>query len=269
MKEFARSWVPPALLRAARAFWPARTGLKGTYATWADACRESGGYGDAAILEKVDRVTWEALDSGKVCQDGVVTDAAPFPFPLAACLLRVVARKGSPITVIDFGGGLGSVWHRCRDFLEPAVVRWSIVEQPHFSARGRDRYQTEQLRFFDTLEHAAASARPDAMVFSSVLQYLQYPYTVLDAAAHLMPSAIIIDRTPYGERSTDLLTIQRVLPEIYTASYPLYIFGAGRIESHLAPRYRRVSCFPAVDGDWPHEAGMVHFRGEFYERSEQ
>ena len=85
----------------------------------------------------------------------------------------------------------------------------------------------------------------------------------------LAPSAgIVIDRTPFGDILGDLLMVQQVPPAIYDASYPLYIFGSGRIESSLAPRYRRVLDFPAMDGVWPYKGGTAHFRGEYYERFE-
>jgi putative methyltransferase (TIGR04325 family) len=268
MKKFLRDWVPPVLAKMVRSVCACGHGLKGPYASWAAACRQSDGYDAAVILEAVDRATARALATGQFSQDGTILATTPFPFPLAACLLRTMAMKGRPIHVMDFGGGLGSVWHRSSGFLDAAVASWSVVEQSHFVAAGREKYETSKLRFFETMGEAAAIHPPDAMVFSSVLQYIERPFEVLAEAAALKPVAIVIDRTPYGSLPADVILIQKVPPEIYVASYPLYIFGVRSIQNGLRPEYRRVLDFDAADGIWPYSGGMAHFRGEYYERFE-
>ena len=268
MREFLRDWVPHGLARAARARWPRDAGLKGPYASWAEARLKSDGYESALILEAVDRATARALTDNQVSQDGVVLTDAPLPFPLVACLLYTAALKGRAIHVIDFGGGLGSVWHRCQGLLHTGVASWSVVEQPHFVARGREKYQTAQLQFFESMTEAAAWHPPDAILFSSVLQYIENPFRILAEAACLKPMAILVDRTPYGDSRRDVILVQKVSPKIYAASYPLYIFGVGSIEDGLRPDYRRVLGFDASDGVWPYDGGTAHFRGEFYLRSE-
>jgi putative methyltransferase (TIGR04325 family) len=266
MKELIRDWVPPRLIDLVRRFRPPKYGLIGPFSSWAEARSYSAGYDDLAILEAVDRATLTALRSERVSQDGMVLDSASLPFPLIACLMRVALKKGRPINVIDFGGGLGSVWYRCRMFLSSAIAGWCIVEQPHFVKRGREKYQTAELQFSCTLQEAADAWAPDVIVFSSVLQYLEDPYAVLAEVSRLEPSAIIIDRTPYGDGADDKVLVQQVPPEIYSASYPLYLFGASRIGEALSPAYRRVLGFDALDGKWRYGEGVAHFRGELYER---
>lgn len=171
--------------------------------------------------------------------------------------------------MIDFGGGLGSVWHRSHDVLHAGVASWSVVEQPHFVARGREKYQKAQLGFFESMAEAAATHPPDAIIFSSVLQYIERPFELLAEAAALQPAAILIDRTPYAHSHKDVILVQEVPASVYAASYPLYIFGAGSIEGSLQPDYRLILSFDASDGAWPYRGGTAHFRGEYYVRSEK
>jgi putative methyltransferase (TIGR04325 family) len=266
MKGLIHDWVPPRLIDLARRIRPRKYGLTGPFSSWTEAQNYSGGYDDSAILDAVDCATLTALRNDRVSQDGTVLDSAPFPFALAACLMRAALKKGGPINVIDFGGGLGSVWYRCRVFLSSAIASWCIVEQPHFVRKGREKYQTAELQFFYTLQEAADAGAPDAIVFSSVLQYLESPYAVLAEASRLAPFAIIVDRTPYGDGADDKVLVQQVPPEIYSVSYPLYLFGVGRIEEALSPVYRRILGFDALDGEWRYGEGVAHFRGELYER---
>jgi putative methyltransferase (TIGR04325 family) len=147
---------------------------------------------------------------------------------------------------VDFGGSLGSAYWQHRRFLDPLDVRWAVVEQPHFVARGRERFTDARLSFHETTAAARAASGAQLLLLSSVLQYLERPY---DALAQFIDEGfpfVLIDRTPLlADR--DRLTVQRVPRWIYPASYPCWFLSRARLLAAVAPRYEVVAEFPALD----------------------
>ena len=235
--------------------------------SWDAAVAKGTRYDDGVILERVDA---SAKVGSARERDGVMLTGDVVPFPLVASLLRAAAQRGDGrLTVIDFGGSLGSSYRQCKAMLAPLTrLDWRIVEQPHFVARGRELHQTESLTFHDTLEEAAADDAPNVVLFSSVLQYLDNPADILARAVALRPRAIIIDRTPVSTLATEAYAIQYVPKDIFLARLPLRIFGAGQIDAQLAG-YRRVVDFETVDSDMRAGNIVVKFRGALYERIEE
>jgi putative methyltransferase (TIGR04325 family) len=163
---------------------------------------------------------------------------------------------------MDFGGGLGSTYRQCRPFLSQfSQVDWSVVEQPHVAAAGRMHFQNEGIVFYDNMREAAGDAAPDIVIFSSVLQYLEDPYEVLDQAAHLGSQTILIDRTPFSGLSSDSYAVQVVDEAIFPARLPFRIFGIDRLEEALHTRYRRIGEFDAIDQSMSLGKMPVRFKG--------
>ena len=102
--------------------------------------------------------------------------------PVLAGLLWAALRGSGGLHVLDFGGSLGSGWRQNRRFLEGiSPLRWSVVEQAHFVARGRERFEDEVLRFYPDVEACYRSETPpDVVLFSSVLHYLARPFEILE-----------------------------------------------------------------------------------------
>src|SRR5205823_2837625 len=96
-----------------------------------------------------------------------------------AALLRASVRKGS-LSVLDFGGALGSSYFQCRKFLSPLRhLRWSVVEQAAQVACGRADFSNDELVFYESVEACLKQETPDLLVLSSVLQYLPDPHKTL------------------------------------------------------------------------------------------
>ena len=120
-------------------------------------------------------------------------------------------------------------------------LRWSIVEQKHFVECGKEHFEDESLRFYESIESCIAKKRPDVVVLSGVLSYLEKPYETLEALIALKTEYIIVDRTPFllcG--SPDRLTVQRVPPSIYEASYPAWFFNKQLSLSFFKKKYELI-----------------------------
>jgi putative methyltransferase (TIGR04325 family) len=58
---------------------------------------------------------------------------------------------------------------------------------------------------------------------------------------------VIIDRTGFVKRGRDRLTVQRVPPSIYPASYPCWFFNRGRLVESFGDDWRVVAEWPSPD----------------------
>jgi putative methyltransferase (TIGR04325 family) len=238
--------------------------LQGPFNDWNEAVAHATGYDQPIILKRLMVAAEQAASTGgqKFDRDGIVFDKPVTPFPLLVYILASHRRISDRLRVVDFGGGLGSTYRQCRPFLlQFSQVRWSVVEQPHVAAAGRMHFQSEEISFHDNMREAAGDAAPDVIIFSSVLQYLEDPYEVLDQAAHLGPQTVLVDRTPFSGFSSDSYAIQVVDEAIFPARLPFRIFGIDRLEDALRPRYRKTGEFDAIDQSMSLGKISVKFKG--------
>ncbi len=226
--------LPPILLHGLVAISGKRNKWSGNYLDWASAVAASSGY-DVNIIFDLVRKAAAAVRDGEALweRDSTCFYHEEYNWQLLACLMTAAARSGGALHVLDFGGALGSTYMQHRKiFSELSDCSWSVVEQPHVVACGRAEFATDALRFFETIEQCFADRPVNVVLFSSVLQYLENPYELLETVVKLNPAAIIIDRTPLaniGER----ITVQRVPKNIYPASYPCRFLDKARVEAVL------------------------------------
>ncbi len=249
--QLVRSLTPPFLWdfgkrkmpRLVRALGGHYTHIRfeGDYASFEEARRASEGYDAPAILAK----TREALLKVKRGEsawerDAMVSDTEERPWPLLACLAKIAAAKGnSELRVLDFGGSLGSTYFWCRPFLTPEIqLRWHIVEQREHVAVGRADFQNDELRFDYRVEDVLAEHRPDVLLVSGVLHYLEQPEAFLTQLRTWAIPHFILDRTPLWNHTRHRLTVQHIPAEIYHASYPAWFLSRERILSLMEIEYR-------------------------------
>ena len=212
---------------------------RGDYADWAGARAAAKGYDAANILE-IQRASMRKVRDGEAVyeRDSVVFDKIEYFFPTLAALLLIASRNNGRLSVLDFGGALGSTYYQNRHLLSHlSALSWHVVEQPHFVSAGRAEFENEHLRFFPTIAESWAAERPDVVLFSSVLQYLEKPAELLAEIAVAGPAYILVDRTPILDSGRERIVVQTVPPIIYPASYACRLFAPGAMEAVLAPAY--------------------------------
>lgn len=215
---------------------PGGLGLTGDYASWGEALAASTGYDDAAILEKT-RVAALKAKNGEAAfeRDSLAFERAEYAWPMLAALLWVAAKDGGRLSVLDFGGSLGSTYFQHRAFLAGiSGLRWNVVEQAGHVEVGRREFQDERLGFHPTIADAVADSAPNVVVLSSVLQYLDRPHEILTDILELDCDNLVLDRTTVWDGSRDRLCVQHVPPAIYDASYPCWVFSEGELNAQLA-----------------------------------
>jgi putative methyltransferase (TIGR04325 family) len=242
--------------------------FNGDYGSWNDAVQSSTGYDAGVILEKTCAALLKVKNGEAAYErDSVLFDKIQHAFPVLAGLLRAAQEHAGRLCVVDFGGALGSSYFQCRSFLR--VVRrleWLVVEQAAHIACGRKNFESDQLRFYNTMEECLAAHRPNALLLSSVLQYLPDPYEVLQKLLSHRICHVIIDRTAFLASDRERLTVQRVPDSIYPASYPAWFFSETKFTTVIeSAGYNLAADFPGADDISP-EGEKAYFKGFIYER---
>jgi putative methyltransferase (TIGR04325 family) len=205
--------------------------FRGVYSTWAEARADSRGYDAAEILQKVRTATLAVLSGAAACErDSVAFERTEYSLPLLVSLLYAATRSHNALRVLDVGGSLGSsYWQNRRLLAHLQQLRWSVVEQPHFVAVGQAEIANEGLRFYESIDACVAEERPNVVLLSSVLPYVEEPYGLLRSVLGRQFDFVILDRTPFFVHDLpDRLTVEHVPPSIYDASYPAWFFNLPR-----------------------------------------
>jgi putative methyltransferase (TIGR04325 family) len=216
-----------------------------TNLTWDEAKQITSGYDHREILEKCKNALLKVKNGEAVFErDSVIFDKIEYSWPLLSGLLLVAAKNNGNLSLIDFGGSLGSTYFQNKKFLSQLKeVKWSIVEQENFVDCGKKYFEDSQLKFYHNIESCIAEQQPKAIIFSNVLQYLEKPYDLLAEVAQQKFEYLIFDLTAFHNDDKDLLTIQKVWPEIYQASYPCRFLSKTKFFEKLLDRYELIEEF--------------------------
>jgi putative methyltransferase (TIGR04325 family) len=238
--------------------------FRGDYASWAEAARDADGYDTPFILERV-------RDASRICRDrddrferdGVLFSEPQWNFALIACLLRVATERGGSLSVLDFGGALGSVYFQSRPFLQGiSSLRWNVVEQPHFVACGREEFEDGTLRFFEDIASVLSAGAVDVALLSSVLPYLPAPYQTIEEVAAVHLPWLLVDRTPTIAQPSDRIVVQHVPAWVYgqAVRYPARIFAAQPFRQTIERYWSIVVDTEAIDRPMASGQDQVSFR---------
>ena len=83
--------------------------------------------------------------------------------------------------------------------------------------------------------------------FSSVIQYIEKPYELLEKVKALNFEFILFDRTPFTLNGKDRLTVQTVPRRVYPASYPCWFFDKTRFYVFFEDQYSVIAKFESLD----------------------
>ena len=227
-----------------------RYGWKGNYTSWEAAMAKSSGYHAVTVIEKVKAAALQVKNGLAVFEkDGRLYNEITLSWPLLSHLLWIAGKRGQQLSVLDWGGALGSSYFQNRAYLQHlASLQWSIVEQPGFVAAGKEGIEHGPLAFFNSIDEVlAAKGKQDVLLLSCVLPYLEKPYDFLLAAAAKNIPYIIIDNTYFNPAPGNRLTLQRVPPVYYDAVYPAWFLDYQQVIAALQGRYEVLSAYNNSD----------------------
>lgn len=247
---FFKKWLPPIIYDRFINCKRSKYGWFGNFSSWNDAQSRCLGYDADTILQKVTSSLLQVKEGIAIYErDSMLFDKIEYSWPLLSGLLRAfVDDKCNELNIIDFGGSLGSTYYQNKFFLGNLNYQWNIVEQSNFVTHGKKYFENNQLHFYDKIEECYNEKLNNILIFSSVLQYLEEPFIFLkQMLLKYNFDYILIDRTPFIQSSKNRITIQKVNPLIYEASYPCWFFNEKEFIDIFADMYNIVSDFNALD----------------------
>lgn len=222
-------------------------GLIGDFHSWEEAMAASTGYDSDLILEKTKAALIKVKNRNAAYErDSVLFDKIHYSWPLLAGLMWVAAQNKGSLNVLDFGGSFGSTYFQNRFFLSSlSTLRWNIVEQPAHVRVGKELFEDNSLKFYGSVDECVSDTTPNVVLLSGVLQYLKNPYEIITTLFQLPGITIIIDRTPFWNGDHDKLRVQRVDPNIFDASYPIWVLSLHNFRRTLASStiFEEFECF--------------------------
>ncbi|MCJ2067814.1 methyltransferase, TIGR04325 family [Methylobacterium sp. J-030] len=220
------------------------------YSSWDEAAASSSGY-DSRLISDLALAGALAVKRGDAVfeRDTVLFHSPAHRWQLLACISAVAASNAGRVHVLDVGGSFASVYLQHLSFFKNYLgLRWSVVEQPHIVALGREHLQDERLYFFSTVEEANAVSAADLIVFSGSFQFMVEPYAMLERAARTRCTHIVIDRITLSPGPEDRITVFRVDPSIYPGSYPQWVLSERKVLGHLSDNLGFFETARYVDG---------------------
>ncbi len=221
-------------------------GWSGNFDSWQNAKDVCIGYESETILNKCKKALLK-VKYGEAAyeRDSVTFNEIEYSWGLLAGLQKAANEFNGKLSVLDFGGSLGSSYFQNRFFIGPKIdLTWNIVEQRNFVQCGKEHFESEDLKFYSSIEECIKNEKINVVLLSSVLQYIESPYDILKKILKLKIKYIIIDRTALINNENDLLTVQVVPKWIYEASYPCWFFNKHNlIQNFLENSYVQLGSF--------------------------
>jgi putative methyltransferase (TIGR04325 family) len=271
-KDVLRLLTPPILWQMAHRlkshFWLKSGPFEGPFSSWEAAVSRSDGWDSPEITDQTLNAALKVRDGLlEFEQDGVARKKIIYSETILAFLLLVLSRHKDILNIIDFGGGLGSNYFQNRKILRQLAatsVRWNIVERPIFAKLGIEHFQTAELTFYSILDDVLLKVKPipDALLFSSSLQYVADPFSLLDQVVNVGIRIIALDRLRFWPGYEHAVFIQHPDPNLhYQATYPIWIFSKDTFVAWLVAKgFMSVEHFTSDPDPYFNACGMIFIR---------
>lgn len=270
-RKIIKDWLPPILYRSLSHFKKSGIQFEGNYNSWEEARSQCSGYDSKHILNKVLDATLKVKNDEAVFErDSVLFYEPEYVWPVLSGLLLAAAQNQGKLNVLDFGGALGSTYFQHNFFLQNLTdVKWNIIEQLHYVENGKSHVQHNQLNFYHIINECNQQNNVNVILLSSVLQYLDNPFDILQQLLGCNASYLIIDRTPFSKKENDKIVIQKVPQTIYSAEYPTWIFSESLFNNYIAKYWKPIASFVSPEGTMQTKSGIeLTFKGFIFESKE-
>ena len=243
----------PFLLIIRNRFFPIGLTLEGSFTSFSEASTYCKGYNSSAVLEKVSSAVTKVLDGEAIYErDGFTFNDKPQGLMVRNIFQEILEIGDS---VIDFGGGLGGTYINNRDII-PMLKQFIVVEQANFVLAGNNLMEKYNLpvRFSECIPSLGQS--PKLIILSSVLQYIDNPYKVLESILAETPEYVLIDRTAFGRDSLWHLQLNK---DVYSddISYPFRCINKRKMLSYFSGYSLLQTWSNSFDPRTPEHSGLL------------
>jgi putative methyltransferase (TIGR04325 family) len=175
--KFLKSLIPEIVKDYINIILGRNIKLRGKFALWEDALKISSGYNDPVILSKSKISIKKIMNKeAKFERDTVLFYNDDPDIQLIAIIKKLYQNKN--IKICDFGGSFGSSYFQNISFLNKDKIEWNIVEQKKIVKYAKKNIRIKKLNFFSDIDNVLKKDI-DLIIFSSVIQYLEAPYSIL------------------------------------------------------------------------------------------
>jgi putative methyltransferase (TIGR04325 family) len=203
-------------------------GYFGNYSSWAEALTGSLSYDSDSIILKVFNASVAVRDGKATYERDGIAFFNEFQWDAIPYIEALASENKNHLKVLDFGGALGSHYYPIIKRLPGIKFDWTIVEQKAFVDIGNKEFASANLQFESSLTKALSQGTYNLILLGCVLPYVSNPEEVLAEITRATPEAILIDKHPVIAGDKNRLTVQRINPTIYEASYPAWFFSEKR-----------------------------------------
>jgi len=225
-KYYLKLILPNFIIKIINKFFKRDIKFVGNYSSWKEATHNSLGYDNKQIFLKSRNSFLKVISKeAKYERDSVLFYSEAINYPLIDIFNKIQKKKRTCLNILDFGGSLGSTYFQNYSILKNKnKFNWSIVEQEKIVKFAKKFKLEDNLSFYLSIKNYMAKHKPDIVLFSGVIQYLEYPYKIIKYLLKKKIINIFFLKTPFIDNK-ELIKVQIVPKHIYDASYPIRIFN--------------------------------------------
>lgn len=232
--DFLKKITPKFIKNFINLVFKRKIKISRNFDSWQLALKNSSGYDNSQIFNKTIRNFKKVLKKEAKFERDSVLFFYNCPDKKLISIIKKLYKK-KIINICDFGGSLASSYFQNRDYLNTKKFHWHVVEQKRYVDFAKKNIGINNLSFHTDLNLLLKKKKFDLVIFSSVLQYLRSPYSLLDKALNKKIQNVIISRTPFF-KNKEMIKIQIVPKHIYKASYPIRIFNQNKLIKFMKER---------------------------------
>lgn len=224
--------------------------VEGNFSSYDEALRAANkflpdGYASNAILERVaDSIQKVRRGEAAFERDGIAFQNEEYRFPLLAALLYVATQERR-LTVLDFGGSLGSTYFQNRKLLTNFPIDWNVVEQENFVDYGKT--YVPEVNFYRSIAECSQRKNINCLLISCSINYVDDPQKYFRDALNVDAKYLIVERTYFNFEPVNRIAIEHVPELIYKAVYPITLLNIREFESLVTQKYQPVFYLPPFD----------------------
>jgi putative methyltransferase (TIGR04325 family) len=225
-KKFLKLIIPKPFIKTINKILNRNIRFVGCYKKWKYAAKNSTGYSDKIIFNKTKKSFLKVISNkAKYERDSVLFYSENINYPFINILSKIQSKHKSCLKVLDFGGSFGSTYFQNYSILgNKDKFHWAIIEQKNIVNFFKNLKLKKNIFFFSSINNYIKKYEPDVVLFSSVIQYLEFPNKVINYFIKKKVKNIIFLKTSFTT-SNEMIKIQIVPKNIYNASYPIRIFN--------------------------------------------
>lgn len=225
LRNVAQRTLPPLLFEALLRLRGRRYGFHGDYASYDEALRHC----HTPTAYRSERIVDRAVRSASAGKDrpGLQITTREQQLLAASLTPLLTCAEKREMRVLDFGGGLGADFRRLSAMIPAGwCIGWDVLETMPMAEAGRQHVSESGLKFFSDWNELQGPY--DLVLASSSIQYTPDPVHTFERLTAFSGRFMIVTRCPLVPGSRDRLTVQRVPPSYYDASYPAWFLGTAK-----------------------------------------